>query len=58
MKIYVEVGGAHPSNIAKDGAARAGKPVTKQIEEFTDVYSFLFGSWGRGKKIVCLPVRA
>jgi prolyl oligopeptidase len=26
----------------------AGKPVTKQIEEFTDVYSFLF--WQLGVK--------
>jgi len=27
----------------------AGKPVTKQIEEFTDVYSFLFWQLGMGK---------
>lgn len=40
--------GAHPSNIAKGGQPGAGNPLAKQIEEFTNVYSFLLGcmrSW-------------
>jgi hypothetical protein len=40
--------GAHPSNIAKGGQPGAGNPLTKQIEEFTNVYSFLFGCMRSG----------